>query len=48
MPSATAFSPLASPIATARAKQKRDSDSISTSPPNRPKRWWPASQPLAK
>ena len=48
MPSATAVWPLAMPIATAIAKLMRETDSISTSPPNRPKRWWPASQPRAK
>ncbi len=48
MPSATALWPLAIPTATASAKQRRESDSISTSPPNSPKRWCPASQPRAK
>ena len=49
IPSATAVCPLAMPIATAIAKLiRRETDSISTRPPNSPKCWCPASQPRAK
>ena len=48
MPSATAVWPLVMPSATAIAKQMRETDSISTSPPNSAKHWCPASQPRAK
>ncbi len=48
IPSATAVCPLAMPTATASAKQMRETDSISTSPPYSAKRSCPASQPRAK
>ena len=48
MPSATAVWPLVMPSATASAKHRRETDSISTRPPNRAKYSCPASQPRAK
>ena len=48
IPSATAVWPLVMPSATASAKQMRESDSISTRPPNSAKYSCPASQPRAK